>query len=39
MNHHYQALDNRPLFTPFFMLMVAIAALGAVFLVMRFVSG
>jgi Ni/Fe-hydrogenase subunit HybB-like protein len=39
MNHRYQALDNRPLLTPFFMLMVAIAVLGAIFLVMRFVSG
>lgn len=39
MNHRYQALDNRPLLTPFFLLMVAIAAIGAVFLVMRFVAG
>jgi Ni/Fe-hydrogenase subunit HybB-like protein len=39
MNHHYQALDNRPLFTPFFLTMVAIAALGVVFLSIRFVSG
>ncbi len=39
MNHRYQALDNRPLFTPFFLLMLAIAAIGAVFLVIRFVTG
>jgi len=39
MNHRYQAIDNRPLFTPFFLLMVAIAAIGTVFLVTRFVTG
>lgn len=39
MNSRYQAIDNRPLLTPFFLLMVAIAAIGTVFLVIRFVSG
>lgn len=39
MSHHYKALDNRQVFTPFFLTMVAIAALGTVFLLIRFISG
>lgn len=39
MSHHYQALDKQPSLTPFFLLMVAIAALGTIFLVTRFVTG
>ncbi len=39
MKHEYQAIENRPLLTPFFLLMVAIAALGTVFLVTRFITG
>ena len=39
MSHQYEALDNRRLLTPFFLLMVAIAAVGTVFLVTRFILG
>lgn len=39
MSHHYQALDDRKIFTPFFLLMVAIAAFGTIFLIIRFVAG
>ncbi|MBL8489823.1 MAG: Ni/Fe-hydrogenase cytochrome b subunit [Rhodocyclaceae bacterium] len=39
MSHHYEALDRRPVLTPFFLLMVAIAAIGTIFLVTRFVAG
>lgn len=39
MSHDYRALDHRPLVTPFFLALVAIAALGTVFLVIRFVTG
>jgi Ni/Fe-hydrogenase subunit HybB-like protein len=39
MTHQYQALSNRPILTPFFLLMVALMALGAILLVVRFASG
>lgn len=39
MNHSYQALDHRPVLTPFFLLMVLIAGIGTVFLVIRFMDG
>jgi Ni/Fe-hydrogenase subunit HybB-like protein len=39
MSHHYEALDDRKIFTPFFLLMVAIAAFGTIFLIIRFVAG
>jgi Ni/Fe-hydrogenase subunit HybB-like protein len=39
MNHEYQALNDRPVLTPFFLLMVATAAIGTIFLITRFVAG
>lgn len=39
MNHQYQAITHRPLLTPFFLSMLAIAAIGTVFLVIRFATG
>ena len=39
MSHRYEALDDRKILTPFFLSMVALAAFGTIFLVIRFVAG
>lgn len=39
MSHHYEALEDRKILTPFFLLMAALAAFGTVFLIIRFISG
>lgn len=39
MSHSHAALEDRKILTPFFLSMVALAAFGTIFLIIRFVSG